>query len=113
MGRKSCFNCVHGSKLFHEGAYGDGFLKPYLIACTQVKDMDDMGTRYHWNEYHLPDVCGQYEPKMVLLCTYCNTEMNAAEYIWHLWAGIEGKPVCSPDCRIKLEAREIGSLFYD
>lgn len=113
MGRKSCLNCIHGSKVLNEGNSFEGFFKPYYIACACEESVGETVEKNKWNEYLLPEICNHYEPKLVERCAYCKAEINVAEYIWDIWAGINGKPTCCSDCRIKLEAAEIGNLFYD
>lgn len=114
MGAKSCLNCIHGSKVINENAlFLENAVKPYHILCARREDIGDLGKKYNWNELYMPKVCGQYQPRIIECCSYCKSSINVAEYLWDIWAGTNGKPVCSCDCRIKLEAAEIGSLFYD
>ncbi|MEL7566200.1 MAG: hypothetical protein AAGU27_15120 [Dehalobacterium sp.] len=114
MGSKSCLNCIHGSKAINENAfYLDNTVKPYRIVCAQRESVADIGKKYNWNELTMPEVCGQYIPIIIKYCSYCKRPINVAEYLWELWAGTNGKPVCSSDCRVKLEAAEIGNFFYD
>lgn len=113
MGAKTCLNCIHGSKVINEDTFPERTFKPYSIECARSRDIGDLGNKYNWNEFYMPEVCGQYQPTMVDCCAYCKSLINMEVYLWDKWAGINGKPVCSSDCRIKLEGEEIGNLFYD
>lgn len=114
MGAKTCLNCIHGSKVINEGAYFfENPIKNYQILCANSKSLEDIGKENNWNELQMPKFCGRYQPKMVKQCAYCKSPINKEEYLWDHWAGIKGKPVCSYDCQVKLEAAEIGNLFSD
>jgi hypothetical protein len=114
MGEKSCLNCIHGSKVMNKDDCFIGFTnRLYHIQCAQREKVGELGSKYNWNELQMPKICGRYQPKIVERCAYCKNLINVAEYLWENWAGTNGKPVCSYDCRAKLEAEEIGSLFYD
>ncbi|WP_157677481.1 hypothetical protein [Dehalobacterium formicoaceticum] len=113
MGRKTCLNCMNGVIVHHNNSPWDQVSKPYEIDCTLREEIIKSGKVHKWNETYMPEVCGSYRPKMVEKCAYCKKTIDAAEYLWDKWGGINGRPVCSNDCAVKLEAAEVGSMFYD
>jgi hypothetical protein len=113
MGTKTCLNCIHGRKVINEDVFVNENARPYRIICARSEDIDDLIKKDKWNEFQMPKVCGHYEPTMIEHCAYCKCSINVAEYLWDIWAGTNGRPVCSSDCRVKLEAAEIGNFFYD
>ncbi len=113
MGKKTCLNCMKGIIVNHIDVPWDQVSKPYEIDCSVRAEIIKSCKVHRWNETYFPDVCGSYQPKIVEKCAYCKKSIDVAEYLWDLWGGINGRPVCSKDCAAKLEAAELGSMFYD
>ena len=113
MGRKTCRNCQHDLKKPGHDHLTDQGQRRSGQNCLALSEVSSAGEKENWNEYVMPDVCGQYKPSMVASCTYCQKEINVEEYLWERWVGIGSRPVCSADCGAKLEAGEIGYFFSD
>ena len=91
---KSCHNCKH-SRSIHK-----------VIDCLNPDVAYKLIDKYKKNIRVIPQFCGQYEPEMVIKCSYCEESVNQPKYCWKYWVEdvFEDLPVCSRRCQEELQA---------
>jgi hypothetical protein len=105
--KPTCFDCI--TTKIYRGTAGDYYSppEPDEAECLNEDVDDKLFEENDYNEDDLPELCGQFQPKMIKKCGNkdCNKEMNVPEWSWKLWAATmwNNIPVCSKQCKQKVE----------
>lgn len=108
---KACWNCLFGVGDGGDPSQGFAGMRwdcehPKLMHSVAYERFADLvGDNADWDPRRMPSKCGVYEPLFIARCCKCEAEINEPEWSWKHWALIpEPVPVCSTECKEKLEA---------
>jgi len=107
--KPTCFDC---KLAIITGGYPDTRYEPgmpdMVEECNAIDEngkLEELKESVEYNENKLPELCGQFQPKMIEKCGNCNKEINSPEWSWKLWATTMWNhiPVCSKQCKQEVE----------
>jgi len=109
--KPTCFDCKLA--IITRG-YPDTRLDPgmpdMVEECNAIDEngkLEEIKESVEYNEDKLPELCGQFQPKMIEKCcnNNCSKEINAPEWSWKLWAHTlyDSIIVCSEECKKNVE----------
>ena len=108
---RHCEQCRH-SVLYLGGLDEDFKARENICECVNNKVCYHLLDEHDWDPAKMPEVCEEYQQRLMRECGVCGDKMNIPEQNWPIWADciIKEVPCCSKDCKKKLEQDVMDTL---